>query len=63
MKCCRKVPGNQCRVSVVEKADLLTTIQKRLNEANEKGESLALMTLGAGDIDRFVPDITQLLQA
>ena len=61
MKCCRKVPGNQCRAMVVEKADLLQTIQKRLDEARQKGEALALMTLGAGDIDRFVPEITQLL--
>lgn len=59
MKCCRKVPGNQCKVSVVEKSDLLETIQARLRQADEKGEAVALMTLGAGDIDRFVPLITE----
>lgn len=59
MKCCRKVPGNQCKVSAVEKDALLETIRERLRQADEKGEAIALMTLGAGDIDRFVPLITE----
>lgn len=45
-------------VSIVEKVDLVDTLRQRVTRSNE---SIALITLGAGDIDRLVPEIRDML--
>jgi UDP-N-acetylmuramate--alanine ligase len=45
---------------VVEKKDLLAELKQRVAEATEP---LVILTIGAGDIDRMVPEITKELEA
>jgi UDP-N-acetylmuramate--alanine ligase len=44
---------------VVEKADLLPYIKKRIADSQQP---IALLTVGAGDIDRLVPQIAEMLR-
>ena len=44
---------------VVEKTDLIATLQQRVAESKEP---VVVMTIGAGDIDRLVPAITEALR-
>ena len=46
------------RMKVVQKKDLIATIKERI--ANSR-QPIALLTVGAGDIDRLVPEITNAL--
>ena len=43
---------------VVQKADLIPTIKELI--ANSQ-QPIALLTVGAGDIDRLVPEVTKAL--
>ena len=45
---------------VVEKKDLLAELKQRVQETTEP---LVILTIGAGDIDRMVPEITKELEA
>ena len=44
---------------VVQKADLVAELKRRVAETKEP---LVILTVGAGDIDRLVPDITKALE-
>lgn len=58
MEKCRKA-NPKCEVEVVEKANLTDHIRRMVN-ADEKAK--VVMSLGAGDIDRLVGDLTRTLQ-
>ena len=44
---------------VVEKSDLVEELKKRVEESTQP---LVILTVGAGDIDRLVPTITEALK-
>jgi hypothetical protein len=46
---------------VVERQDLKQQISKQIGRWVSEGESVVVMTLGAGDIDRLVNEIKQNL--
>ena len=45
--------------TIVQKPELTEFLQKRVNDANEP---VVILTVGAGDIDRLVPEITEKLK-
>jgi UDP-N-acetylmuramate--alanine ligase len=53
------LPMPTCKV--VEKSELIEQISSVVNDWIAVGESVVVMTLGAGDIDRLVKDIKQNL--
>ena len=50
--------GERQMAKVVEKKDLVEALKKRVAESTEP---IVILTVGAGDIDRLVPDITKAL--
>ena len=44
--------------TVVQKADLIAELKRRVAESKEP---VVVLTVGAGDIDRLVPDVAQAL--
>ena len=57
------IPGVTSEIlggTVVEKKDLLQVLKDKVQNAKEP---LAILTVGAGDIDRFVPEIKKALKA
>jgi UDP-N-acetylmuramate--alanine ligase len=49
------------RKQLVEKNELVGYLRKRVDELLEMGKACVVMTMGAGDIDRFVNTITKTL--
>ena len=45
--------------SIVSKAELVGELRKRIAEAHEP---MVVLTVGAGDIDRLVPQIADMIQ-
>lgn len=52
-----------CAKALVSKEQLVAYLAARTRECTALGQSCAVITLGAGDIDRLVPEITKALQA
>ncbi len=50
-----------CEKALVEKQGLVAHLRKRVQDLVSKGQACVVMTLGAGDIDRLVDDITRAL--
>lgn len=53
-----KLNREEVKVSVVEKSELVETLRLKLRQTKDP---IALITLGAGDIDRLVPEIKEML--
>jgi hypothetical protein len=49
------------RKLLVQKNELVGYLRKRVDELLEMGKACVVMTMGAGDIDRFVNTITKTL--
>lgn len=52
-----------CAKALVSKEQLVSCLVARTRECTAQGQACAVLTVGAGDIDRLVPQITQALKA
>jgi hypothetical protein len=50
--------GKIGRGTLIEKADLAKELKSRVEQSDKP---VVIMTIGAGDIDRLVPEITEIL--